>query len=302
MKSLIPSTLTWRDRHKVNPWLFPLPSELARDPGAIGHFLRGIPEELLRNADRCPDPWCELTNNRHLMVGGFPELFSACASMLPAAQNLIYKVYSRGDWVDRSKKANTTADCEAVIRNLFPSMWRVGADFLRSAAASEGAEMLSEFEKREAKLVKMIQKKKGKEAAIPGKNPTAESLRTKQPLAYIMLTNWIRCGPLGDPGLMFYSDRALADLFSLLNWHDFEVDSDGINSEQIEQLRGRLGLRKANEKMPYITGVKVDRKTGFLELNTHDAKLAASEWPKIALKLHSRIELSGRLLYGGAPD
>ncbi len=302
MKSLIPSTLTWRDRHKVNPWLFPLPSELARDPGAIGHFLRGIPEELLRDADRCPDPWCELISNRVLMVGRLPELFSACASVLPAALNLTRKVYSRGRWVERSKTANTPAECEDVIRNLFPSMWRAGAGSLRNAAANEGAEMLSEFEKREGKLVKMIQKKYGKAAAIPGTTPTAESLRRNRPIEYLLLTGWIRCGCSGDPGLMFYSDRALADLFSLLDWDGFQVDSDGVNSEQIEQLRGRLGLRKANEKIPYTTGVRMSPKTGIIELNAQDAKLAASEWTNPPLQLRCRIELSGRLLYGGAPD
>lgn len=292
---------TWRDWREVNPWLFPLPSELARDPGAIGYFLRGIPEELLLDADRCPDPWCELISNRFLMVGRLPELFSACASVLPAALSLARKVYSRGRWVERSKTAKTTAESEDVIRNLFPSMWRAGSEFLRNASTNEGAGMLSEFEKREGELVKRIQKKHGKGAAIGDKLPTAESLRSDRPIEYLLLSGWIRCGCLGDPGFMFYSDNALGDLFSLLDWDGFEVDPEGVNSEQIEQLRGRLALRKASNKTPYITGVRMSPDSGIIQLNSIDAKLAASEWPKRPSKLRSPILLNGRQLYGGVP-
>jgi len=161
--------------------------------------------------------------------------------------------------------------------------------------------MLSEFEKREGELVRRIQKKEGKGAAIGTKIPTAESLRSDRPIEYLLLSGWIRCGCLGDPGFMFYSDRALADLPSLLNWDGFELDPDGVNIGQIEQLRGRLGLRKANEKMPYITGVRMSPNSGIIQLNSIDAKLAASEWPKRPLKLRSPILLNGRQLYGGVP-
>jgi hypothetical protein len=163
--------------------------------------------------------------------------------------------------------------------------------------------MLAEFEKREARLWKMIAKKRGKAAIANGAlKPTAEPLRNKYPLLYLMLTNWIRCEHLGDPGFIFYSDPALADLFSLFDWQGFAVGGEELNSEQIEQMRGRLGLRKANEKIPLITGARMNPKTGIIELNTQDAKIAKREWPESPSQLRCRIELSGRVLYSGAPS
>ena len=293
----------WRDWNEINPWLFPLPSVLARDPGQIGQILQGLPEELLRDADRCPNPWRELSNNRFLTVGGYPELFCACASVLSAAIQLVRKVYARGDLIERAKQARTKLEFEAVNRMLFPGMWRSGAGLLLDAATQKGPNMLSQFEEHEARLLKMIAKQHGKlVTAARADKPTADSLRKKWPLLYLMLTNWLRCGHRGDPGFMFYSDPALTDLFSLLNWEGFKVTAEDLDSEQIEQMRGRLGLRKANEKLPLITGARMNRTGAYIQLNTQDAKIAKCEWPKTPLQLTCRIQLNGRVLYSGVPS
>jgi hypothetical protein len=259
-----------------------------------------IPNELLRDADRCPDPWADLCSNRFI-PRGFHDLFRACASVLPAAIRLARKVYSRGDLVERAKRGGSEAECEALNRKLFPAMWRADAGLLREAAAHKGPVWSHEFEEREARLVEIIAKKRGKAAAAARpRKLTADPLRDKWPLLYLMLTNWLRCGHFADVGLMFYSDSALADLFSLLNWRGFDVVAEDLDSEQIEKMRGRLGLRKAKEKLPLVTGARMDHKTGVIELNTHDAKTAKYEWPKYPLQLRCRVELSGQLLYRGA--
>jgi hypothetical protein len=271
---------TWRDWHETNPWLFPLPSELAKDPGPIGVTMRRIPGELLRDADRCTDSWADLCANRFI-PRGFHGLFRGCASVLPAALSLVHTAYSRGDLIERAKRSMTETECEAVNRKLFAGMWRSGAGLLRDGAVQEGPEMLSQFEEYEARLLKMVAKQRGKAASSARSDrPTADRLRRKHPLRYLMVTNWLRCGCLGDPGFMFYSDNALADLFSVFDWRGFEVAADDLNSEQIEQMRGRLGLRKANEKLPLVTGVRMNHKTSVIELNTQDAKIARYEWPK----------------------
>jgi hypothetical protein len=287
---------TWRDWHEINPWLFPLPSELAQDPGPVGVFLSRVPDELLRDADRCPDPWADLCANQFIPCG-FHSLFRACAGVLPAAISLAHAVYSRGDLVERVKRGGSEGECEGVIRKLFPGMWRAAAGLLREGAAQEGPELLREFEEREARLLKIIAKKSGKAAAAarPDK-PTAEAIRCGSPVRYLLLVSWLRCGHLGDPGLCFYSDPALVALLSLLGWPHY-------NTHLIERMRERLGLLKACPKIPYVTGVRMNPRKKAIELNTLDAtKAVRFEWPPKPRQMRCRIELNGRVLYGGIPS
>lgn len=109
----------------------------------------------------------------------------------------------------------------------------------------------------------------------------------------------MRCGPLGDPGLCFYSDPSITELFSLFDWQGFKVTADDLDSEQIERMRERLGLRKANAKFPWITSARLNPKTNLIELNTLEAKVAKSEWPKSPLTLRCGVELCGQVLYRG---
>lgn len=295
-------TQTWARLHEINPWLFPTVLELASGHGLIGSILRGIPEELLRDANRCPNPWEDLASMR-LMQPSHRHVFRACASVLPAAVSMAESVYSRGDLIERVKRATTAVEREALNRKLFPGMWREGAALLRAKAAQAGPEVLAQFEEHEAKLVKMIAKKRGKRAAaVRSDKPTAERLRRKWPVQYLMVTCWLRLGNLGDPGLMFFSDRALADLFFYLDWSGFDICADDFDSEQIEQLRRRLGLRKANEKFPLVTGARINDETGTIEINTSNAKVAAFEWPITPLQLRSKIMLDGKTLYAGIPS
>ena len=75
---------------------------------------------------------------------------------------------------------------------------------------------------------------------------------------------------------MFYSDPALADLFSLLDWQEYEFAAEVLNSEQIEQMRGRLGLRKANEKFTKRFTAVEDR-LHARGRSVHDASLEEME-------------------------
>jgi hypothetical protein len=292
---------SWPQMHEINPWLFPSVMELAQDGGPIGEVLRGIPSELQRDANRCPDPWGDLCTNRFI-PRGYHGLFRACASVLPAATRLARMVYSRGHLVEHDKQATTQVEREAVIRMLFPGMWRAGAGLLRDAAVQAGPDILTQFEADESKLLERIAKKHGKTAAAARSDkPTADRLRRKWPVHYLMLSNWPRLGHLGEPGLMFFSDRALADFFSLLDWSGFDIRADVFDSEQVEQMRGRLGLRKANEKIPLVTGARINPEKGVIELNTSPVELANREWPKLPLRLRCPIELNGRILYAGDP-
>ena len=188
---------SWSKWHELNPWLFPPPSELAQDRGPIGEFLRRVPAELLRDADRCPDPWANLCTNRFIPPS-FHSLFGACASVLPAATRLARSIYSRGDLVERAKRGGSEAECEDLNRKLFPALWRADAG-LREAAAQEGPDMLRKFQEHEARLLEVIAKKHGKTAAATRPdNPTAEPLSRVFPVPSLMLVNWLRCGPLGQ--------------------------------------------------------------------------------------------------------
>jgi len=233
-----------------------------------------------------------------LMAPGHRELFRACASVLVAAVRLAPAGYGAGtisgNLVERLTRAKTKAERERLTRKLFAVYWRIDPD-LRTKTAQADPRILREFEERETHLLSLIAKKKGKAATVARSGRlTAEALRRDYPLAYLMLTNWLRCGHLSDPGFFFYSDSALAELFSILNWK--------LGSEQIEQMRGRLGLRKANAKRPLVTAARLNPDTNLIELNTFDAKAAKFEWPKPPWTLRCRLELSGRVLYAGAPS
>lgn len=292
---------TWSRLRAINAWLFPCVVELANDRGPIGELLRRIPQEILRDSARSSDPWADLCSNRFVPLG-FHGLFAACASVLPAVRQLAPAGYGAGmggQLFKQAKRARASAQRDAVLRHLFPVCWRIDAQ-LRAKAAKAGPQALDEFNKREAHLSRTMEKKNGKAAVAthPGKI-MGERLHSKHSLAYLMATGWIRCGPMGDPGLCFYSDPALAELFSLFDWQRFKIVADDLNSEQIEHMRGRLGLRKAHEKLPLVTSARINPETHLIELNTLEAKIAKCEWPKSPHTLRCRVELCGHVLYRG---
>jgi hypothetical protein len=261
--------------------------------------MRQLPEEVLRDADRCPEPWADLCTNQFI-PRGFHGLFRACASVRPAALHLVHSVYSRGNWVEQAKRAITEVEREKMVRRLFPMMWRAGAGVLWDAAAQNGGDTLRAFEEREARLLRMRAKQKGKSsAAVRSDKPTAKPIRLKRPLAYLMVTGWLRCGDGDDPGLCFYSDEALTALFELFDWQGFHIVADDLTNDAIEQMRGRLGLRKALEKLPYVTGARMNGTSDFIELNTLDSKVAKRQWSKTPSRLGCKVVLDGRVLYRG---
>lgn len=263
--------------------------------------MRLICPEILRDCARCPNPWADLRSNK-VLPHGFHGLFEACESVLAAARQLLPEAYGAGRGgilFRRAEQAKAPAQREAALRKLFPVSWRADTE-LRIIAKEAGADALREFDEREERYLKMMAKKKGKAAAENrSAKLTAEPLRRKHTLEYLMMTGWVRCGPLGDPGLCFYSDAALADLFSLFDWRGFNVNPEDLSSERIERMRERLGLRKAHEKIPWITSARINPVSNHIELNTLEAKVAKSEWPKSPLTLRCSVELCGQVLYPG---
>ena len=291
---------SWAEWQGINPWLFPSIAELSQDRGPIGHILRGIPGELQRDADRCANPFEELASMRCLNVGGLTELFRACASVRAAALRLTHKVYDRGGLTERVRRARVGRERERLAKRLFDAMYRAGAEILREGAVEAGREFELEFADREARLLARCRKKLGHNAVLnwPSR-PSAESIRTNHPLEYLLLLLHLRFGPLGDPSLMFFSNRAVSELFDLLDWTGFDVDHDKISIEQIEKMRERLGLRPANVKLPYVTSVRQNPCTNIIELNTNVANVATCEWPSKPLGLKTEIKIGKFVLYGG---
>ena len=78
---------TWRDWQEINPFLFPSLIELRDGPGLVGWALQTIPEGIVRDADRCPDPWHELSRVPFVKQG-HREFYRAAASLVSAVERL----------------------------------------------------------------------------------------------------------------------------------------------------------------------------------------------------------------------
>ena len=79
------------------------------------------------------------------------------------------------------------------------------------------------------------------------KLPSTEEIQSENQASHLMVNGWLRWG-FGEPGLCFYSGKALADLLSIL------LPDPRLNdAEYCKKIRQRLGLKQPFRGKPIVT-------------------------------------------------
>jgi hypothetical protein len=298
-------TKDWRSAHEGNPWLFPLPSELLDDHSHVGVILRKLPVELIRDASRCRQPWTELESNQWIRQrdsgGCFSEFFAAIGSVLPASQSVVHLLLGVAKPIRKLRSGVSDSEEELRLQQrLFNAMYRLNREKLGRGLELESADVQELYREMEERLLAQMQKRGGPKTDEATNE--RDSIERSLPIQHMFSLRWIRFGPvgdglLGDPGLCFYSDKAISALLGLLGFHHSSPEDQ---LDRVRHLRFRIGLKQANKKDPYVTGARRCEKTGWILLNLSPARpgqTSEDEW----IPLRSAVKINGVIRYQGVP-
>lgn len=298
-----PKLKTWRDWHEIMPNVFPMPLELREaHPGSIGIVLRKIPLELVKDANRCPNPWQDMASMK--FIAHYRSVFLSCASVLPAWELLAgcgwggatgAKQSSRlSERLQDALKRGDEAETRRLEKKIVDAMLRYDPETAEKLARNAGDEKLQAFDE-----VKKESRERNRRPLREGGRERATSDFPKNyPIQIVLASNWIRCGDVGDPSLCCYTNQALASLLSLFDWTGFDVEGEDISAEQVEQVCVRLGLRKPVDEFLVYSDARLDGRSGVIQLN-HFPPNKPREFPKDGWKLRAPIRLGQRTLYDG---
>lgn len=248
------------------------PSELKRDPFLFRQFLRHVKDATLKEAERREDTWEFLLGVRGL-PGDCKRFFKACASVSRAMVKLtgmqIDTEKLNRSLLDEMLEARATGDmqtaeqrCEKLCRAYYRhGLWD---DLMRDAKDENVRIQLNQMR---TKIERTLRKQTGrnwKPTVIPDQ---AESERRNK-AEFFTVHSWLRWGRLGEPGLCFYSDKALTDLLDRLLESEKPNDSD--NPTDYRKMRQRLGLRKFDYQHPLVTTAHRVAETGLIEITLRE--------------------------------
>ena len=249
---------TSMDLRAANPDLFPSPLELSRDKGPIGKLLRRIPERILKEAGRWPDPWGFLRG-----VPGVSSTDSTVFESAASANNgwLRLTHMAKGtatlntDWDAELRQAvanGNQAMLEHATRKCFAAMWRY--ELFRADVPSEDERIQDEFRQRGVEARRQLVKR-GRRAEAERGIPLPGNAELRQfRLEFMLVEWWVRCGESGVPGLMFWGNAAITEaLRNLLN-------RPQLTPAAVKRARRNLGLVPASEKTPFVWRVNVWRR------------------------------------------
>ncbi len=149
-----------------------------------------------------------------------------------------------------------------LIRVLFThGLWK------RSPTTFKDAEEQSRFNRMIEKEEQTIRKRSGRKWQ-PTPLPTESGFEQDHQEELIMAHSWLRWGGypgLGEPGLCFYSDEALADMLVLLLG---QISRYGFGTRAVyyKKMRQRLGLIHWDFRKPIVTKVRRVPESGLIEI------------------------------------
>lgn len=285
-------TKTWRDCHEINSALFPLPAELKDEPGFMQTALHSIPADVLADASRCPEPWCDLEKVQFLAA--HRSLFRACASVLPAWVRLTRIATERAklntDWVKELEKDRGSMSAQIKV---FDRLWQYEAEreAMRSLLNDPDLdpEMRRCMEWHIARRTRELIKRGKRDEATEGKPlPRGDAVR-ERPLETELVEHWIRFGNSGPPGLMFWRNEVLGRYLQL------HLDQKNLGPGAVKKIRQRLGLKPVSDRNSFVWDLSVSRNaklqyeiTGF----QRNGKLAFSGVISSSKSISSSLHLS----------
>lgn len=251
-------------------------------------MLRRLPDELLREADRRAeqdyealwrrrgparrpglDPW-QFLIDAPVVTDEFKRVFRAAQSQLAALRRLSGMMMGRAtlktDWYEEAVKALAKGDnrkyehASTKTANAVSRYDKVQRD-LREQAKDDpelSRHMDSWFKKRREELV---HRGKGNEAEQAKPFPNWNEGREKHKLPCALGEGWVRCGPHGVPGLLFWRNEAQTKFLSYI------LSQQNLTAHAVKQTRRRLGLIPLGHHRFCIWHVSITRdQAGKLEV------------------------------------
>jgi hypothetical protein len=240
----------------ILPWN--TPSKLKADPLLRRLFVQYVDDWILREAEKWDHPWQFLLGVRGLPLGCY-DFFKAAVSVSIATEKLVHMTY-RGATLSRNLSVlqaranrNECAAQKAAVK-LFRAQYKHG---FWQTFKSEKERI--QFEQLREKEDKRLCKQHGRNWRTKFVLPSREESEKQSPAAYFMVHSWLRCG-FCNPGLCFFSDKALADFLSLL-WPNVSA-----STEYYRKIRQRLGLKQLYHRKPSVTAAYPVLGTELIEI------------------------------------
>jgi hypothetical protein len=237
------------------------PTDLKADPFLGAKILQHAPDFIFREAERWPHPWRFLLDVRGLPPACY-DLFRAAESVSRAMQryqNMLagFATFQRDlgeEMQERSQKGDVkgaTQLAEKLSREMVKhGLWQ--DDSPRAIEDEPSRELQSLKAKAEQALVKRHGRKN---LSIPKAKDFAWT--SDWALAgYLMVSNWLRWGKRGEPGLCYYGDQALADLLAILIRVKHSPPERFVRRDYFRKCRQLLGLEQAYYRKPFVIGAR----------------------------------------------
>lgn len=253
----------WAELHELNPVLFPSLLELSRDKGPIGQVLRRMPEWILNEAGRWPDPWKFLCG----VHGVSPinrSVFEAAASATNGRLHLIHIAKGtatlNADWeaeLRQARGSRNPAMIEHATRKCFTPMWQY-EDF-RADVENVDESIRDEFHRRGAEVHKELVKR-GRRAEAERGNPLPGDATFQQfRLELTLVEWWVRQGVEGVPGFMFWRNETLTKFLYLCSGGRPQqfVENRDRRCNYVKYVRQQLGLIPVGGKTHFVWRVSI---------------------------------------------
>jgi hypothetical protein len=251
-----------RDPRRESPLSLILPGnsplELKAAPGLLAKILERVEDCLLREAERWSDPWQFLLGVKGLPVGCY-DLFRAGASVSCALVRMTQMSYGGAtlnrsllDEIRKAQEREFHIQAERLARQLLIRQWQFGLwpKGLRSGLSQDEQVLI---EKALAVEEKKLMKRHGRAGLETRSLPGSLEFQESRKVESIMIEGWLRWGELGEIGLCFFSDEAMADLIELLLTSG---RSRGQRRAHYEKIRQRLGLEHAYPPKPKVVSAR----------------------------------------------
>lgn len=270
------------------------PTELRADPFLGAKVLQHAPDWLFLEAERWEHPWRFLLAVRDLPPACY-DLFRAAETVSHAMNRVQNRLYGgatpQRDLSEEMLKRNQRGDkagATQCAKKLVRAMLRHGLwkDHGGSLMTDKGRQKIDLW-KMEAEQA--LKKRHGKASLKP--LPTAEE---GDPVACLIVSNWLRWGRDGEPGLCYYSDQALAQLMDLIitgrcaNLHFRDT-----RTIYYRKLRQRLQLRQACHRKPLVTSAKRVPNARLIEIEMNFREGSQRH----RLSNRQKLVIGGRQLY-----
>lgn len=254
-------------------YIFPgqSPRQLKADPFLDAKVLHKVPDWIINEADRWPDPWSFLLGVRALPSTCY-ALFRAAASVSRAMRRVLYMSWGGAtlqrnvaDAIGEQQKNGNTKEASRLAVKLTRQMLKHGL-WSESDHGGISASYVGQLDAWKAEVEQTLLKSHHWK---PSQTQQVRAADDCSPTAGFLIANWLRWGRHGEPGLCYYSDKALSMMMILVSGQKFHPYAVDVKRPYYRKLRQRLGLQQAYYRRPLVTSARPVRDKPLIEIEVN---------------------------------